>query len=343
MRPFTRLSPFLFLLAINPAFAATFCVKDSQSFQLALDTALNNGENDNIRVQEGFYTPQSLLDFETSEAQSIVIEGGYQEDMGVACGNRVKRPNLTILDGSDVRPVLRIRQSGAVGDITIRDLTIQHGLAVDEIPALFLGGYAPWGGKLTVERVVIRANRSDYSSAAMYSGGNQAIIRDVAFVNNETLANHTAFIVASAPGPVPVALTNLTVTGNRVFPVGSAAYGLGLFGEGAEFVASNNILWGNAGTDLRMDNPGVSLANNDIGSYCCAPDSIVGGISVDPGFLSSDDYRLSGNSPARDVGINNPAGGTGFYDTNGEQRIVFGTVDMGAYEIQDELFANGFD
>lgn len=326
------------------ATAETFCVHDSVGFQEALDGAAVNGEDNVIKVTEGFYSPSSVLNFQPTQSKSITIEGGYQTTAQGPCAGHEKRPNLTVLDGGESHPVLRIFRNSTPDDITIRDLTIQNGLAVDNVVPLMLGGPPPWSGKLTVERLIVRENRSNVYCALFQSGGGETTIRDNAFVNNETSAGNSALNVDSSPGTLPVALTNLTVSGNRTFPAGSPSYGLGLFGQDTQYLLTNNIIWGNVGTDLRIASLFVNLVNNDIGTTCCtSPLGTTGGISVDPGFLASNDHRLSGSSPARDAGIDNPVGNVGPYDINGDKRIVFGTVDMGAYEIQDLLFANGAD
>jgi hypothetical protein len=332
------------IVFLPAAKAETTCVTNTLEFQDALNKSVINAESDLIRVTEGFYSVQAPLQQLSSDSFAVTIEGGYQTVMGVPCAGHIKRPTLTILDGGDANTILQIRKSAGSGNLTIRDLTVQHGLAGTDDPPLILGGAFPWSGNLTIERLVVRENRSSMSTAQFSSGGGTAKIHELAFINNETSGLFSALVIAASPGVVPVALTNITVAGNRVFPAGPGSIGMiGLFGEGADYILSNNIFWGNAGTDLRMDSASFTLVNNDIGSRTGVVVGETGSISMDPHFLASNDYRLAGNSPARDAGTNSPQGGLSFLDARGAERVVFGTVDMGAYEIQDELFSGTFE
>ncbi len=68
--------------------------------------------------------------------------------------------------------------------------------------------------------------------------------------------------------------------------------------------------------------------------------------SANPGYqnAAARDYHLSPGSPARDAGTNAPAGGLGSTDADGLFRLLFGTVDIGAYEYGNiNLFASGFE
>ena len=136
---------------------------------------------------------------------------------------------------------------------------------------------------------------------------------------------------------------------------------------------SNNVFWNNGGTDLMTNGSGATnLANNDYGTLSGTWATDSNALHVDPGFLALGDFRLRAdsplrdagdndavggigswdaagamrlavNSPLRDGGNNSPIGGTGSFDADGNPRVVFGTVDLGAYEIQDVIFKDGFD
>jgi len=66
-----------------------------------------------------------------------------------------------------------------------------------------------------------------------------------------------------------------------------------------------------------------------------------GMIDVDPVFADSaaDDFHLTWNSPCRDSGDNSVV--TELYDFEGDPRIAFGAVDMGADEYYYHLYHNG--
>lgn len=116
----------------------------------------------------------------------------------------------------------------------------------------------------------------------------------------------------------------------------------------------NNIIWGNTagwtdqGTDLAIWNDcnkdgtpaTVSLLNNDFdqsstGTYTYYPFPIDPSNldNVDPLFMNAPggNFHLKSNSPVIDMGSNS-APGLPDYDFDGLPRILYGTVDMGAYE-----------
>ena len=110
----------------------------------------------------------------------------------------------------------------------------------------------------------------------------------------------------------------------------------------------NNVLCGNTGDDLHIFvniSVAITLAHNDICSMDTSTVNLIqiANLNMDPGFVGNGDYRLRGDSPLRDAGDNNPPGGTGSVDVGGRARVVFGTVDIGAHELQDSIFSDGFD
>jgi hypothetical protein len=88
----------------------------------------------------------------------------------------------------------------------------------------------------------------------------------------------------------------------------------------------------------------VSLYSNDIGTYSGTPGSETGDVPVDPLFVDvvQGNYHLRATSPLIDQGVAAPDGNAGDYDAAGDPRVV-GAVDIGAYELQDLIFVDGFD
>jgi hypothetical protein len=139
-------------------------------------------------------------------------------------------------------------------------------------------------------------------------------------------------------------MNNNTIAGNTASD-GPTLNGFEPNGKGM-FSVSNNIVWD--GDDDDVDNTSANaahmiFANNDIGHFARAPTSS-GDINEDPQFVdpANGNYRLMGASPARDAGENSPPGGTLTHDLDGNTRVI-GIVDMGAYEIPDEIFSDGFE
>ncbi len=102
-------------------------------------------------------------------------------------------------------------------------------------------------------------------------------------------------------------LTNLTIANNGENGIRFLFAGL-----------DNSIVYGN-GTDLT--HPERLPGNNNL-------------VCVDPLFVDPEngDYRLLAGSPAINAGNNDPPGGLGDFDLDGEDRLFGSAVDIGAYE-----------
>ncbi|MEO8671573.1 MAG: choice-of-anchor Q domain-containing protein [Tahibacter sp.] len=115
-------------------------------------------------------------------------------------------------------------------------------------------------------------------------------------------------------------LLNLTIADNA---------NRGIVASGTVSV-SNSIAYANNGGDASLA-AGVASGNNLFG--------------LDPHFSNpaQSDYHLRAESPARDAGRNDAPGGIGLFDLDVQPRTFAGTVDIGAYEIGDLLFRDGFE
>jgi parallel beta-helix repeat protein len=120
----------------------------------------------------------------------------------------------------------------------------------------------------------------------------------------------------------PCAGLTCTITGNSAQIAGGGVFLCTL---------SNCIVYSNTATN--------SAPNHDLSTFsysCTTPDpgSGTGNINNEPLFLdtANGNFRLQSNSPRLNAGNN--ACGASSADLDGRPRIVSGTVDMGAYELQ---------
>ncbi len=134
-------------------------------------------------------------------------------------------------------------------------------------------------------------------------------------LNNCTLIGNTANLGGGAYGST---LNNCTLTGNTASSGGGGA-------EGS--ILNNCIVWGNTA-------PGDTDVYVSMLSYTCSGNggTANGCIQADPLFVdaANGDYRLQIGSPCINAGTNDLA--IGETDLDGNLRINYGTVDMGAYE-----------
>jgi hypothetical protein len=135
-------------------------------------------------------------------------------------------------------------------------------------------------------------------------------------LGNTLAGNDTGFIAtASAGASLTGALANTLVADNnlRGVMIGAAI--------AAGFANDHNLVFGN-GTDDFTPGPGT--------------------LQADPLFLGAGNFHPRGNSPVRD------AGNTGWTtdiptDLDGAPRVIGTAVDIGAWELADSIFINGFD
>lgn len=111
----------------------------------------------------------------------------------------------------------------------------------------------------------------------------------------------------------------------------------GIYNQNATPTLTNCILW--------KDTPQEILNSNSspIISYCCIDGGYpgTGNISSDPLFVEpvDGDLHLTFRSPCKDTGDNTAV--TGIHDFEGDPRIAYGTVDMGADEFYTHLYWTG--
>ncbi|MEO5622722.1 MAG: hypothetical protein ABIO74_12695 [Dokdonella sp.] len=332
----------------TPAAAATFCVSDSAGLQNALQTAQTNGEDDFIQLAPGTYVPSAdRFQYASSENQSLTISGGFATASGMPpCSLQLQGAQWTRLDGAGSKIPLSVSMTGTSGSVQVDDLTVQNGAAVGFVPPLNISGSGGWTGDITLDRVVVRNNQTTFAIASLGTDGGIVRVRNSAFFDNAS-SDATGIVLAllsnHAPPGMAILFDSNTVARNSV-PATSTRAGVNVSGM-AGVAMTNNIVWDNGGTDVRLSQGGsAELDHNDIGSVGTnGPVTTTNPFNVDPQFAGPLDAQLAPTSPLRDVGLNPLSEDLGIWDVIGAARIVFGTIDVGAYEVQDAIFADGFD
>lgn len=209
------------------------------------------------------------------------------------------------------------------------------------------GGICSFYGTLTLSNVAVTGNSGT-------SGGGVYIDHGTASMVNTTITGN----LAGDGGGVnaygaSVTLTNATVTGNS-----AQYYGGGINGYNhAAITLANSIVAGNtcvADPDLSLVNASTTTSNHSLlGTALQATYPNSGNVfSDDPGVEtladnggSTQTMALRPNSPAVNAGSNAlvPVGVQFDQRGPGYPRIFNTTVDIGAFEFSDRIFADGFE
>ncbi len=332
--------------------AATFCVHNGAELEAALATASTNNLDDNIKLAPGTYTPSyERFIFASNDLHGLAISGGYATAPGAPpCSTFLGGAQWSVLDGAGSKRVLQIYNAGAsAAPVFVHDLTLANGTSIDTNPPILILGTSEWAGDVTIENVSVRGNHTSLVIAQIGTNGH-IIVRGSEFVGNTSTEGSGVVLALLSNRPLSgasIMFNNNTVAGNSV-PASSARAGVLFNGSGPGDVRiANSIVWNNGGADISLTTSGtIYLDHNDIGSRSVGGGVIVnetGSYNVDPHFVSAGDRHLHSASPLRDAGVASPIGGVGSADVEGYARVVFGGVDVGAYEIQDRIFKDGFE
>ena len=362
--PIVRSSlPVLILaLAAGSADAATFCVSTPAALDAALQTAQGNGQNDTIRLTVGQYEDPDgvgMYYYNTSESHSLVIDGGWVR-VGGACVLHYDDATATVLSGAGVHQVMTLYGgAGTSGAITIRNLTIRDGAAnggdtSDQargggLTLTLIGGFT---GDLLVDRVIFRNNEANASGGGLIAGtGGRMVIRNSVFLANRCGGSHCA---ASLTQNNPAAdysavFAHNTVVANGCFADASdtCAGGVRLWaGSGGTGLFLNNIFVANTLADIVLNTATIDVLHNNYDALGGnAPPATVEGnvVGVYPKFIDlfGGNLRLAPDSPVRDAGLE-LTGQNGEVDLDGLARVIGPAPDMGAWEVPDLIFVDGF-
>lgn len=272
--------PVLVVLMSSPARAAVFCAGDPAQIDDALDTAGANGEADEVRVVAGTHALAAPLVYSTHQAFALTLSGRWNAGCAAQTG-----PD-SILDGQGQHRIL-YAFSDATGDLAITDLVFRNGRSTGAIAG---GGLSieTASRHVQVERNLFYGNQDSGSAGAariaISTADASLTLRNNLVVGNR--APEGGGIVLNVSIGASEFVTGNTIVANTATLPGALCGGLCVGGV-ADFVISNNILWGNAGGDLHLGNVGAArLVSNDIGSLTGQPPApgSSGNLSVPPGF-----------------------------------------------------------
>ncbi|MGD9126967.1 MAG: right-handed parallel beta-helix repeat-containing protein [Planctomycetia bacterium] len=259
----------------------------------------------------------------TAEISGMTITNGFVEDRGggILCNSG---SHLTIEDavisGNRVEGSSNIAGGGvfAWGDLTVIDSVVSNNVV--EGSAHASGGGIGVYGDLTVAYSII----SDNTVTGTYTnGGGIYTLVDGTIVNSVIADNAVTGIGGGAGiylGDAEVTIAYSTIVDNEALN----GNGGGIGGNWAYVMMFNTIVAQNA-----------AQSYPDVHAYYLMLDEIGCLIGGDPGFVAAGDYHLAPDSPAINAGendLNEDLPVEVDYDLDGNPRIIYDTVDIGAYE-----------
>ncbi len=241
---------------------------------------------------------------------------------------------------------------------TFINCTISSNISEDKGGGIYCEEASPMFTNCTI------SNNTGYTGGGIYCNGGSSLTT----IKNSTISNNLAnrgggiycYWFKSSP-----TITNCTLTGNTANGSGGGIYcssssptitnctisnnsaqngggGITIYNailpNPQKIVVVNSILWGDttrgSPNEINIDTYGSSIIDitySDIqGGF-----TGIGNIDIDPQFIGTGNYHLTASSPCINAGDNN-ALGLILTDRDGQPRIIYGTVDMGAYEYTEE-------
>jgi len=196
------------------------------------------------------------------------------------------------------------------------------------------GGFIVSNSNSVFENVIFSENISDGYGSAGQGGISDKTITFINCIFKSHISNKKGGLFYTSCNTVFV---NTTITAN------TANYeGIIYIREGHYLTIQNSIIYNNTPNLLKFLNGGTaSVSHSDIqnGQGAFSGANLIwsdGNITDDPVFLdpSTNNFTLNPLSPCIDMGLNDPV--LPEFDLNGNPRINFGYVDMGAYEFQQQ-------
>jgi len=203
-------------------------------------------------------------------------------------------------------------------------------------------------GTAEVEIGYNRVAAPGYNGGIVLAQDDAAGVLDARVINN--LVTDTIDITGPQPGAISLLATagslhaevlGNTLVGNDTGFIATAGAGANLTGALANTLVADNDVHGvviGAGIAVGFANDHNLVFGNGADDFTPGPDTVL----ADPLFVGGGDFHPRANSPVRDAG--NTGWTTGIpTDLDGAPRVIGTAVDIGAWELADSIFADGFD
>ncbi|MCL1909830.1 MAG: DUF5123 domain-containing protein [Kiritimatiellaeota bacterium] len=269
----------------------------------------------------------------TTGDEVVVTNGTYTAITGTANAaitiRSVNGAEHTFIDGGKTNRCATLGTATTHTETVLTGFTLTNGDAGSEggggsiygtlNACVFTNNTATTGGGAyegTLNNCTLTSNTAIKNESGTGGAGGGSIY---SILNNCLLIKNTA--INSGGGVYNGTLINCTLAYNK------AGYG----GGSNAGTVNNCVLWDNFRLDeITTDNYNGGSINNSCSTF---PTLANGNINDDPLFVDAEngDFRLKLNSPCVNAG-NNSYAPAGLPDLDGTQRILGGTVDMGAYE-----------
>ena len=347
------------------AWAVTYCVSTAEELQVALTAAAASANDDEIRLVRGTYTPAQTLTYISTNPGWMFILGGY--DAGCPPVPPSPDARTTVLDGQGARQILQIAflpgSNINAPRLGVNNLTVQNGLASGFLRGggIALSSQNSGTGQTEVwlDNLIVR-NNSGYFAGGIDVNVTRGLVRvanSLFDANNAPTSafGHLSVVVTGteAGNGTGVIIANSTFVKGNCASQGGRGCGIGLLlHPGIRADILNSVFDGNVTGDVNIENGGTaggstyinySRASGFTGNI--AP-QVTNAIADPPGFIdpAGGNFRLRNNSRLLNRGLGVPPFYSfNGYDLDGALRVQSGVLDIGAYENQITVFANGFE
>ncbi|HEX5151934.1 MAG TPA: MopE-related protein [Parafilimonas sp.] len=290
-----------------PAYSGNSWTSAISSLTDALSTAKNNASVKQIWVAAGTYQPLYKQSF--AMVKNVKIYGGFA-GTETALEQRNWKTNTTILKGNNNCVIYNF-----VNDLTPTD--VLDGFTITGGNAEEGGGIYNLGASPTINNCIFYNNHALKYGGAMYNSFSYAEVQNTLFYENSS--DYEGAEIHHNGGNTYPNFRNVTIISNAATAVRADAGHIFLYNSivwapiyGTGYSASNCLIKGSSSTaNSNLDATGLTDAavfNNPVGN----------------------DYTLKPGSPSINKGNNSYVSGT--TDLNGNNRILHGIVDIGAYE-----------